>query len=114
MTTQHIATPAGPAGREERDPGAWVAPTIRRPVRRAVRDGYGRPRPRRLPGGAERVSTWIGGLIFHGGPLSVPALLTARLLPWKRRWSVTRARTAVLALLPARTGRCLVITLPAP
>jgi len=28
MTTQHIATPVGPAGREERDPGAWVAPTI--------------------------------------------------------------------------------------
>ncbi|MER6029212.1 hypothetical protein [Streptomyces sp. NPDC001851] len=125
MTTQHIAPLPGPAGLGERDPRAWVAPAIATALLGVLgpaavafaglsvmaTDSCG---PDDCSAALNRSLSWIFHLLVLGGPLGLVALLTAWLLPWKRRWSVTRAWAAVLALVPPLGVLFLVLTLPAP
>ncbi|MEV6837467.1 hypothetical protein AB0N17_23690 [Streptomyces sp. NPDC051133] len=125
MTTQHIATLPGPADRDERDPRAWVAPAVATALMLVcgpaaalfgglsamATDSCG---PDDCSDALNTALTWIYGLLSYGGPLALAALLTAWLLPWKRRWSGLRGWTAALALLPPLSVLFLVFTLPAP
>ncbi|MFI9805440.1 hypothetical protein ACIHEJ_13900 [Streptomyces sp. NPDC052301] len=125
MTTQHFATLPEPADRGERDPRAWVAPTVATALMLVsgpaallfgalsamATDSCG---PEDCSDALNTALAWIYGLLSYGGPLALAALLTAWLLPWKRRWSVTRAWVAALALLPPLSVLYLVFTLPAP
>ncbi|AKJ13946.1 hypothetical protein ABB07_29065 [Streptomyces incarnatus] len=125
MTTQHIAPLPAPADRTERDPRAWVAPAIATVLLGVLgpaavlfagfsvmaTDSCG---PDDCSAALNTSLSWIFGLLRFGGPLCFVALLTAWLLPWQRRWSVMRAWTAVLAVLPPLGVLFLVFTLPAP
>jgi uncharacterized membrane protein len=125
MTTQHIAPRPAPADRAERDARAWVAPAIATVLLGLLgpaavvfagfsvmaTDSCG---PDDCSAALNTSLSWIFGLLRYGGPLCFVALLTAWLLPWTRRWSVTRAWTAVLAVLPPLAVLFLVFTLPAP
>ncbi|MEU2062378.1 hypothetical protein [Streptomyces sp. NPDC013455] len=62
----------------------------------------------------ETALAWIHGMLAIGGPLSGAALLTAWLLPWRRRWSAARLWAALAALVPPLAVLFLVFTLPAP
>ncbi|MFI9252453.1 hypothetical protein [Streptomyces sp. NPDC053069] len=125
MTTQHITPLPGPADRDARDRRAWVAPTIATALLCVLgpaavvlagfsvmaTDSCG---PDDCSAALNTSLSWIFGLLRYGGPLCIGTLLTAWLLPWTRRWSVTRAWTAVLAVLPPLGVLFLVFTLPAP
>ncbi|WP_330340788.1 hypothetical protein [Streptomyces sp. NBC_00557] len=125
MTTQRIAPLPGPADRDERDPRAWVAPVIATVLMGVLgpaavvfagfsvmaTDSCG---PDDCSAALNTALSWIFGLLLFGGPLCLAALATAWALPWKRRWAVTRAWTAALALVPPAGVLCLVFTLPAP
>lgn len=125
MTTQHIATVPGPVRGEERDSRAWVAPTVATALMvplgplallfgglsAMATDSCG---PDDCSAALDTALTCIYGLLSVGGPLSFAALLTAWLLPWKRRWSAARVWAALLALVPPLSVLYLVFTLPAP
>ncbi|GHE10013.1 hypothetical protein [Streptomyces alanosinicus] len=125
MTTQHCATVAGTAHGDVRDPRGWVAPTIATALMVVLgpaavllgglsamaTDSCG---PDDCSAALDTALTWIYGILTYGGAVSVGALLTAWLLPWKRRWTATRTWAALLALLPPLSVLLLVLTLPAP
>ncbi|MFF8732588.1 hypothetical protein ACF073_39920 [Streptomyces sp. NPDC015171] len=126
MTTTHLATTApGPAGKDERDPRAWVAPTVATalmvplaPLALAfgglsamATDSCG---PDHCPAALNTALACVYGLLYYGSVFSFGALLTAWLLPWRRRWSTARVWAAVAALLPPLSVVYLVCTLPAP
>ncbi|MEU2925136.1 hypothetical protein ABZ636_08745 [Streptomyces sp. NPDC007251] len=125
MTTQRIAPFPGPADQGERDPRAWVAPVISTVLMGVLgpaavmfaglsvmaTDSCG---PDDCSAALNTSLSWIFGLLLVGGPLCLVALATAWALPWKRRWTVARAWTAALALVPPVGVLFLVFTLPAP
>ncbi|MEU7055146.1 hypothetical protein [Streptomyces sp. NPDC046197] len=125
MTAQHIATPTVPAHTAERDRRAWVAPVVATALLTVLGPAAV------LFGGLSAMATdscgpddcsaalntslaWIYGMLFLGGPVAVAALLTAWLLPWRRRWAAARRWAAVAALVPPLTVLFLVFTLPSP
>ncbi|MEV5875082.1 hypothetical protein AB0L75_12770 [Streptomyces sp. NPDC052101] len=125
MTTQHLAPLPGPLDRADRDPHAWVAPTVATALAVVLgpaavmfgglsvmaTDSCG---PDDCSAALNTALSWIFGLIFYGFPVSAAALLTAWLLPWKRRWSAARVWVALGALLPPLAVLYLAFTLPAP
>ncbi|MFG2355654.1 hypothetical protein [Streptomyces sp. NPDC048521] len=125
MTTQHIATVPGPAGAERRDPRGWVAPAVATALMvplaplallfgglsAMATDSCG---PDDCSAALETALAWINGMLGVGGPLSFTALLTAWLLPWRRRWSAARVWASLVALTPPLSVLYLVFTLPAP
>ncbi|MEU0006111.1 hypothetical protein ABZ079_18030 [Streptomyces sp. NPDC006314] len=125
MTTQHIAAVPGPAGAEQPDPRGWVAPAVATALMvplgplallfgglsAMATDSCG---PDDCSAALETALAWIYGMLTFGGALSCAALLTAWLLPWKRRWSAARVWAALVALTPPLSVLYLVFTLPAP
>ncbi|WP_437093239.1 hypothetical protein [Streptomyces sp. enrichment culture] len=110
--------------RRDRAPGGGGA--VRGAARRAVRRGdvpqaLGSARAGRYPHrcGPDDCSqalttslTLTRGTLFLGGILTFCARLTARLLPWRTRWSVPRAWAAVVSVLPPLFVLAPVLTLP--
>ncbi|MGW7252822.1 hypothetical protein [Streptomyces sp. NPDC054834] len=125
MTTQHISAAdatADPAGRDRR---AWVAP-LTATVMLALLGPFAL-----ILGGLSAMATdscgpddcsqaltaslsLIYAILFFGGWVSCAALVTAWVLPWKRRWRVLRLWSAVAVLVPPLAVLFLVFTLPAP
>ncbi|MEU2715744.1 hypothetical protein [Streptomyces sp. NPDC007205] len=125
MTTQHSPAVPGPVDGDARDPRGWVAPTIATALMVVLGPAAV------LFGGLSAMATdscgpddcsaalntslaWIYGMLTYGGAVSAAALLTAWLLPWKRRWTAARAVASLVALLPPLSTLFLVFTLPAP
>lgn len=122
MTTQHLT--AGPAYADTKDSGAVVIATMTTAVlvilgpaalmfgglSAMATDSCG---PDNCSAALTTSLTWVYGLLTYGGFLSLMALLTTWLLPWKRRWTTARVSAAALALLPPVGVLVLVCTLPA-
>lgn len=125
MSHYHATAPVPPVPRyrADRDPRAWVAPTV------ATALGALLAPAAFLLGGLSVMATdscgpddcsqaltttlsVIFGTLFFGGVLAAGAWLASWLLPWTRRWSVPRIWLAVLSLLPWLFVLMLVFTLP--
>ncbi|MFC8367229.1 MULTISPECIES: hypothetical protein [unclassified Streptomyces] len=125
MSHHHAAAPVPSAWqyRAERDPRAWVAPTV------ATVLGALLAPVAFLFGGLSVMATdscgpddcsqalttalnVIFGTLFFGGVLAGGAWLASWLLPWTRRWSVPRVWLAGLSLLPWLFVLVLVFNLP--
>jgi hypothetical protein len=125
MTAQHIPTLPGPADPGARDPGAWVTPALVTALMAALgpaavmfgglsamaTDSCG---PDHCSQALETSLAWIYGLLSYGSALSLGALITAWVLPWKLRFAATRICLALVALLPPLAVLLLVFSLPAP
>ncbi|WP_153535261.1 hypothetical protein [Streptomyces sp. RB17] len=123
--TQHVATVPGPVDGNARDPRGWVAPTVSTALMVVLgpaallfgglsamaTDSCG---PDDCSAALDTALAWIYRLLTYGGVVSIAALLTAWLLPWKRRWTAARAAASLVALLPPLSVLLLVCTLPAP
>ncbi|MBT3154403.1 hypothetical protein HTV45_26625 [Streptomyces sp. CHD11] len=109
--------------RAERDPRAWVAPAVATALGVMLAptaflfgalsvmatDSCG---PDDCSDALTTTLAVIFGTLVIGGILAVAACLTSWLLPWTRRWTVTRAWLAGLSLLPWLVVLALVLNLP--
>ncbi|POX50286.1 hypothetical protein C3489_22890 [Streptomyces sp. Ru71] len=123
MTTQHLA--ARPAPSPDRDPRAWIAPTLATVLLALLgpaalifgglsamaTDACG---PDDCSQALQTSLSLIYGTLSFGGFVTFGTWLTAWLLPRQRRWSALRAWLAAASLLPPLFVLVLVFTLPAP
>ncbi|MFF9487060.1 hypothetical protein [Streptomyces sp. NPDC014676] len=125
MSHHHAAAPVPSAwqDRAERDPRAWVAPTVATVLGALLApvaflfgglsvmatDGCG---PDDCSQALTTALNMVFGTLFFGGILAAGAWLASWLLPWTRRWSVPRAWLAGLSLLPWLLVLALVFNLP--